>query len=344
MTIVSATDEGALSHPRQAVINRAAWVQILILAALFIPLHKDFLHQLYGFHLGTNSNNFLGFEGFGFALTDLNWSHALLVPLFSIYFIYEHRQYLRRTAARACWWGLPIMLMGLAGYCLSIYPVRNDMLKGYSMIVELLGLTLLLVGPRVMSVLWFPIVYLAFCVKVSYSIWESIAVKLQWIAAQGAVLMVTLVGGVIELEAEVSGTTIELIKDGLLLHPALNVAEACSGLRALMMFIALGVAVAYLTNRPWWARIVMLLSTLPVAVAVNVCRVTTLAFIYPYHPEWTKGDMHTLIGLVIMLAVALGLFALEGWVLDRLIIKETTGTVDSTMGKAGAAPAAKGAE
>ena len=55
----------------------------------------------------------------------------------------------------------------------------------------------------------------------------------------------------------------------------------------------------------------------------------------------TKGDTHTLIGLVIMLVVALGLFALEGWVLDRLIIKETD---ESTTRKDIAVPAADGAE
>jgi exosortase len=321
MTTISLSKrDGAAAHDASdQLLSPAGWVQVGLLGLLFVILFRDIIWRLAGF-----------------AWEDGDWSHAFIVPLIGIYFIYQHRDRLARMEARPAWFGLFVMLAGIVGYFLGIHPISNDMVKGYSMILALGGLVLLMTGWRMMSLLWFPVAYLVFAVKVSDRLWDYMAFKLQMIAAQCAWVLLNIVGVVMDLEADVTGNNITLIYQGSMIDPPLTVAEACSGLRSLMMFIALGVAVAFLTPRPWWARLTLVVLTIPVAVAANVLRVTTLGLIYPFKPELTRGDAHTFIGLVLLLIVALGLFMGIGWLLDQF--SEPSGEQD------GARPTAESRE
>ena len=54
----------------------------------------------------------------------------------------------------------------------------------------------------------------------------------------------------------------------------LNIADACSGLRMLTIFLALAVAMVFLVERPWWDKLIILLSAVPIALIVNIIRIT----------------------------------------------------------------------
>lgn len=277
--------------------------RILIIALIFIPLHWDILNRLVRF-----------------GLTDGDWSHIFLIPLVSLYFIFQHREDIQRTPTKTSWIGLAIILVAITGFFASIYPLRNDMLKGYFMILNMIGIAWFLCGTAMMRWLWFPIVYLALGVKISAKLWELIAAKLQYIAAQSATVILKITG----IEADVQGTVINLFnginESGMPISAGtLNVAQACSGLRMLMSFIALGVAMAYLWNRPWWARLLMVALTIPIAVFVNVLRVAVLGMgTVWYDPALAEGDSHIAIGML-MLIPAMLMFLLLGWILDNIV-------------------------
>ena len=82
------------------------------------------------------------------------------------------------------------------------------------------------------------------------------------------------------MEATARGVVIDIVYKGNPIEPSLDVAEACSGMRLLMAFLALGVAMAYLHFRPPWQRIILLISTIPIAILCNIIRVTITGFIY----------------------------------------------------------------
>src|SRR5690606_15387371 len=142
----------------------------------------------------------------------------------------------------------------------------------------LFGLVLFMLGPSMMRVLWFPIAYLVFAVKIADSYWEAIAWKLQQIAAAGSTIVLQFISAILKVDVELRGSTIDLklILYDLLRSESLNVAQACSGRRMLMPFVALGVALAFLRDRAWWQRIVMVGMAVPIALAVNIGRVSTL--------------------------------------------------------------------
>ena len=300
-------------HFGEPVIPPRVWGVIVALGALFVTYHWHFIYRM--FRIATH-------EWGG------NWSHALIVPGISAYFIYQNSHRLSATASRVFWPGLPILFLGMFGFAWGIYPGRNDMLQGYSMIISLFGLALFLLGPAMMRVLWFPILYLALAVKISDRYWEAIAWYLQLIAARSSTIVLKLLG----IDATVEGSTIELVfeRQGEWVSEALNVAEACSGLRMLMAFIALGAAMAYLVDRPWWHRLLMLGLTIPIAVVVNVGRVTALGLLTLVNKDLTSGDFHVFIG-ILMLIPAAGLFWLVGWILDQIIIRD----YDAPMAKSG---------
>jgi len=302
-------DDGPLIQPH-------TWVQIAVLGGLFIALFSNMLYRAYGISIGGEDV----FALRGYAWTDGDWSHALVVPLISLYFLYQHREQLRRATVRRSGYGLALMIAGIVFYVLGIHPIRNDMVKGYSMIMALGGLVWFMGGWGVARVALFPVAYLVFAIKLSDMVWTRIAYQLQDIAAKCSAVAINLLGFPLGIEADLYGNSIDLWHAGQSI-PGLNVAEACSGLRMLMTFIALGVAVAYLAERPWWARLVLVLLTVPVAILVNVGRVTAMGLLAPYAPDAIKGDTHVLIGLLMLIPAGL-LFLGIGWVLNQLVIVE----------------------
>jgi exosortase len=124
------------------------------------------------------------------------------------------------------------------------------------------------------------------------------------------------------MDATASGVIINIIYKGKALEPPLDVAEACSGMRLLMTFVALGVAMAYLHYRPIWQRLVLLACTVPIAILCNIVRVTVTGFIYVLgDPQYAQGFYHELLGFV-TLALAFGLYGLIAWFMSNLFVED----------------------
>ena len=255
------------------------------------------------------------------ALNDPNWSHILVIPFISIYFIHLNRHRIMATPRRVCFWGLPFIMLGLGGYVLGIYPIKNDMAMGYSMILTAFGICLLMLGPKMMRILWFPIVFLVFGIKISPAIWSIIAGKMQVFAAQGSFLILDLTSSLSGVYVELKGSTLHLDYGQVGGPTPMNVAEACGGMRMLMAFLALGVALAFLFPRTWWQRAIMVALAAPIAIFVNALRVAVLGWVHLIDKELAQGQSHIFIGML-MLIPAAGLLMLVGWCLDKMVIKE----------------------
>jgi exosortase len=254
-------------------------------------------------------------------MSDPNWSHMLVIPFISIYYIHINRQKLMATPRRVCRWGLPFIVLGIIGYVLGIYPIQNDMAMGYSMILTIFGICLLLLGPAMMRTLWFPIAFLVFAIKISPAIWSIIAGKMQGFAATGSYLILDVTSSFTGVYATLRGNTIDLDYGQINAPTPMNVAEACGGMRMLMAFLALGVALAFLFPRKWWQRAIMISLTAPIAIFVNALRVAVLGWLHLIDPALAHGDFHIFIGML-MLIPAAGLLMFVGWCLDKMIISE----------------------
>jgi exosortase len=254
-------------------------------------------------------------------LTDASWSHGFLIPLFSLYFINQHRNEILNIRTRPSYLGLVLLICVISFYFLNILsPSGYAYFRPVSMIAALGAIVLFLGGWRLVRYTWLPVLFLVFAVPLPRRYYVSLTTPMRHLAATVATVLLNLVNGI---EATASGVVIDVVYKGQRLDPSLNVAEACSGMRLLMAFLALGVAMAYLHYRPIWQRLILLATTIPIAIFCNIIRVTVTGFIYVLiHPRYTQGIYHDMLGMA-MLPLAFGLYGFLAWFMSSLFIEES---------------------
>jgi len=275
-------------------------------------------------------------------VSDPNWSHGFLIPLFSLYLIHQSKdsilglEYIRDPLAeilagrrparlspgqtRPCYAGLVLLLATLVFYVFNVVsPSGYAYFRPLSLILAIGSVVLFLGGRRLLARTWLPIAFLIFAVQLPRRYYVGLTIPMRKIAAVVATALLNLVDG---LEAGSSGVVIDVVYKGRHLEPPLDVAEACSGMRLLMAFLALGVAMAYLHYRPLWQRLVLLASTIPIAILCNIVRVTVTGFIHVLaDPKYTRGIYHDALGLA-MLPLAFGLYGFLAWFMSSLFVDE----------------------
>lgn len=280
-------------------LSQAAWVKIVVVAGLFVAMTWRQYLELY--HTW---------------LHDENWTHGFIIPLFSLYLLYSRRRELAAAPRGSSVWGLVAAIVALIGQVGSEFFLRNHYITQINMLIMLLGLVLYLCGWKVLRLAWLPIAFLFFALPIPGRIYTAIAYPLQVLAAKCSYLILSLFGVVIHA----AQSKLEIISVSGQKYP-LVVAEACSGVRSLMAFGALAVAMAYLQDRPAWQRIVFALMIVPIALACNVLRVTiTCAMHVIDKPELGSKFMHEFTGML-MLIPALALLWLVGKLLEKLFVE-----------------------
>lgn len=250
-----------------------------------------------------------------------DWGHAFAVPLIAGYLLYQRRERLLGTPVKPFWPGLLPLFLGIACYVFFIVGVPTHMLQGFALVLAVFGFVLLVFGPQVIRVAIMPIAFLIFAVTISERVMIAITFQLQLIASQGGYVLLTIFGYPFGVESMVEGNIISVM-DSAGKTSQLNVAEACSGMRMVVAFIALGAAVALTQCRHWWQRVAVLLLSLPVAIGLNVVRVAVLGFLTALvDPELASGEAHMLIG-TLLLVPGLALFLLLVWILNRVVSDE----------------------
>jgi exosortase/archaeosortase family protein len=102
----------------------------------------------------------------------------------------------------------------------------------------------------------------------------------------------------------------------------LNVAEACAGMRSLMTFISVAAAVAFLSGRPLWQKIIVVIFAVPIAISCNVMRVSGQGLLDRYvSHSLSENFAHQFVGLI-MLIPAFLLILLVGWILDQIFVEQ----------------------
>ena len=253
--------------------------------------------------------------------TDLSWSHGFLIPLFSLYFLNQHRDEVLNLRTKPNYLGLFLLVCLIVLHTLNkASPSGYAYLQPIAMIAALGAVVLFLGGWQLAKCSWLPVGFLVFAVPLPQRYYFSLTMPMRRLAANVAAALLDMVNG---LDTMVSGVVISVIYKGRHIKPDLNVADACSGMRLLMAFLALGVAMAYLHYRPIWQRLILLASTVPIAILCNIVRVTVTGFIYILiDPEYTKGVYHDTLGLL-MLPLALALYGFLAWFMSGLFIDES---------------------
>jgi exosortase len=177
-----------------------------------------------------------------------------------------------------------------------------------SFVVLLVGFTWLFWGVQRLNTLGFPFVLLATMVPIPTLIYNFLAAPLQLFAS-------SIAAGVAR------GVGVSVYRDGNVIQLAnvsLGVAEACSGLHSLSALVIAGLLLGYLQCERLPARVLLVILSVPLAIAVNVLRVAGTAILADYNQELAMGFYHSFAGWLVFLA-GFGLLYLLSKTLNRIL-------------------------
>jgi exosortase len=239
---------------------------------------------------------------------DGNYSHGFLVPLISLYFANLAAQRGPMEVRSGVGLGTTLLVLAiLARLATILIPV--GVVGDLAFLLGLAGICALLLGTNVLGRFWFAFFFLIFMIPLPVALYAQIASPLQLIVSQVATEVLNATGVPVLREGNMM-----TLPGGIRMF----VAEACSGMRQLTGFLALTVAVAYLSHRPAWYRLAVIGSAVPIALTANVARVVLTGFIMRINPEYASGAYHTAEGLL-MMGFGLVLLRTECWMMDQLI-------------------------
>jgi exosortase len=220
-----------------------------------------------------------------------DFSHGFLVPLFSAYLVWQKRDTLLRIQLAPAWSGIAVMALGLVVLVLGVYG-SELFLSRISLLILLAGLVLGFGGPRFLKELRFPLLVLLLAIPLPAIIFNQITFPLQILASKLASALLPLFG-------------VPVLREGNVIHlPVMNleVAEACSGIRSLMSLFALAVFYGYFLENSRWRRVLIVLASIPIAIAANAVRILGTGLCVQYwDPEKALGFFHEFSGWVIFL-------------------------------------------
>ncbi|MFQ5588275.1 MAG: VPLPA-CTERM-specific exosortase XrtD [Nitrospiria bacterium] len=237
---------------------------------------------------------------------DPDYSHGLLVPFISLYFIWDKKDRLKQLSFRADYRGLLVLLSGVS--ILTLGNAGSELfLMRISLLITISGLIIGFLGFETLKTILFPVGFLFFMIPLPAIVFNAVAFPLQLFAAQTAAFCLQVV-------------RIPVLREGNLIYLAssiMDVTEACSGIRSLMTLSALGTLFAYITQKTTLKRGLMMASTIPIAIFSNAFRVTGTGLLAQFvGEEAARGFYHTFTGWLVFI-VAFILLLLVGFILSK---------------------------
>jgi len=258
----------------------------------------------------------LGFDWW----TNENYSHGLLVPFVIGYIVWLEFSNLKTARQK------PQFLLGGSIVLFALLMLLGGTLgaelftQRISLVLMLAGIVIYFYGTKILQLLVVPFALLLLAIPIPQIIFNKIAFPLQIWASQMAVWGIRL----FEVASVRKGNVIEILPRGATQVIALEVVEACSGIRSLMTLMTLALVLAYLTrettnedkpfwkNSDFWRAIVLMFSAIPIAILTNAARVTATGVLtYYYGRQATEGFWHELSGWLVYLVALILLIAVN---------------------------------
>lgn len=252
-----------------------------------------------------------------------DWQHCIFVPF---------------IAVGLCLWKMSTQTLpksetffpALAGLilCLLIYYAGYKMANQYIGFFSVQGVLFFSIayacGIQTLKFFFFPLVFLAFAWPMPFMD-TVIAFPLRMIMSQASVFVLNGIG----IDVVRVGTGILSAPDSITGLPAgkkfsVDVADPCSGIRSLFALMMVSALYGYFTMKTWWKHLLLFLSSIPLAILGNLCRILMLTFgTIAMGPEIAIGTLenpsffHMLAGYAVFAVALVGMVAV-GWILNHM--------------------------
>ncbi len=236
-----------------------------------------------------------------------DFSHGFLIPIVSLYLVYERRKNLSVLSPSSHWGGFGLIILGILFLFLGNLATEYFTMR-FSLIIVIAGIILLLLGKDFYKILLFPLIFLIFMIPLPSILIDRITFPMQVFASKMAASALYL----ISLPVLRVGNIIQLSNNYL------EVSEGCSGIRSLISLLALSVVFAYFSQKDTWKRILLVVSTFPIAIIANATRVTGTGVLAHYYGDSVaQGFFHGFSGLILFVVAFVCLF-MVGALLSRI--------------------------
>lgn len=279
-----------IASAEQSPVQSAPWLYALFVAGLYLALFS-------GLYLSSFQEMVLwwGKE---------DYNYCYFVPFVIAYLIWEKRKTFSAIASLPSWRGLAPLVSGLLLFWLGTLGGEFTTLYLSSWLV-LIGLCWCYFGWRKLKAIRFVFVFMLAMFPLPNFIYYNLSLRLQLISSR-------LGAGIIHLFA------IPVLREGNVINLgviSLQVVDACSGLRYIMPLIVLGIVLAYFFRAVFWKRVLLVVSTIPLAIVVNGARIALTGIISASCGlRFAEGFYHDFTGWVVFMA-SLAFLMGEMWLL-----------------------------
>lgn len=247
--------------------------------------------------------------------SDPDMGHGFFVPIVVGFIVWQKRAELLALKPSPNWWGLVIVVYGALQLWIATLGAELFLART-AFVVSVIGIVLLLGGTAWVRALAFPLFLLFFMIPIPTVVYNHITFPLQLLASRVSTQALDM----LQIPVLREGNVLELAEQKL------SVVEACSGIRSLLSLTFLSLVYGYFCESKIWMRVVLFLSTIPIAIVANASRVTLTGILTEYKPELAEGFFHTASGWVIFM-VALAIMVILHQALNagyRLLHKRKT--------------------
>ena len=235
------------------------------------------------------------------------YSSGLLVPFLAVYILWSRRREIIGVQIQPSLWGLLAFVGVQAVRFFGLFFMYSSA-ERLSIVLSIAALVLLLFGWDFFRKVSPIVLFLLLMLPWPNWVQAALALPLQRWATSSAVFCLEVMG-------------YEVVHEGNIIHignVAVAVAEACNGLRMVTAFFVISGLVVLLVERAWWEKLIVFVSSLPIALLCNTVRlaITAIAFTVLKGEYWEK--MFHDFGGYAMMPLALAIVVGELWFLAKL--------------------------
>jgi len=227
-------------------------------------------------------------------IRDDNYSHGFFIIPISIYLLYRRRHDLAfpATPARS---GMFVFIIGCLGLILGV-AASEFFTTRLSLVIIITGMAWYYFGSANFRRVWFSFFFLLFMIPIPAVIYNAATFPMQLFATKITAGLLQIIG----VPCVRHGNVIQLP------DYALEVLEACSGLRSLVTLMALGALYGFLTLPGKLRPILLFAGAIPIAIVTNIFRIFITAIAaYAISTSFAEDFLHEISGLLVFVTALL---------------------------------------
>jgi exosortase len=235
-----------------------------------------------------------------YAASDTYYSYGYFVPIISLYLIWLKRKELKIDRKFSIL-GLTIIILSLIIHCFNILA-GVFFLSGFSLLFLIAGIVIFLFGERTVRKIIFPLSFLAFMFPMPLVVLNSVSYFLKILMTNSTIFTLKTL---LRLPVTIERFQFVFAKG------ILTIDDSCSGLRSLIVILALASILAHLLKANRMKKIILCLLAVPIALISNFIRILLLALgLYLWGSNTIKGFFHGLTGYLLFVIAFTALWLL----------------------------------